>query len=623
MHLDWFKHNGSDTEELMLQRLRERLHLLHADAMPSLSFEKRGRIRVHMFERIQSAESLRQLSESDAVVPQSELVSTGPRDEVEAESYLLDRLISWMKGQAQKISLDVVRKAMIRERLMELPLDIVRIGFFRRFAASLSLGGVLMMSIFTYMLRVPVTFAEEFTVVHEIEGDVSVVRDGSPIAAKPGMELQEGDQLQTGSNGQAVVRYFDKSFTRFFANTGVGFDILKSEDFGVRHHVELDLQHGRVWSNVLDFVTNSEFTVRSGSFAASASKRATFSVSSDGETSQVQVFQNAVNVEIPRTSNQAVHSRTVVNGYQAVVPSQGGVVVKPLALQEDEKVWVSQNLVQDERLIGEATKDSRGVVAGPSNVLQENASLLLAFSPDEKYRLELRVTEKAFYDILKKDGVSADEVRGSFASLESVVAKSNNAVNDDSKKMANAVLQFARNELLQIDSDYGLYALKLEVEDRLLASSGDSGRDTLALGQASQFLIEAQLLREKGLLDDTKRALDAYRDRMKLLADADDLRNEKSRLEKLYLAFINPESSPIQTPTSADVGKQNEITVPDVSSVASEANVSPVVTDTDVSRLDDVASKSSSSDVLPEPSRAPEVSGTEVALPPKLQLGLD
>jgi hypothetical protein len=509
---------GFERQDEACEWLAARLVRLHAGELPALNEAMKDRIRTHMFERIEQF--------------------AAPGDEEDSESYLIDRLISWMKGHAEKISLSAVKKAFIREKLQELPVfvPVLRFGFFRKFAASLSLGGVFAMSIFAFMLRVPVTFAQEYTVVHEASGDAMIVRDGDLLPAVSGFELREGDLLQIGSNGQAVVRYFDRSFTRFFPNTDVSFDALKSENFGVDHRVELDLRHGTVWSNILDLVTNSEFTVKSGSLVASASKRATFSLSSGTDESQLQVFQNVVNVG----------SHIVLNGYKAVFPSSGDVVVKPLALQDEEKVWVSQNLASDEKLVREARKDLKGVVAGPSNVLQENASLLLAFSSTEKYRLELGLCEKSFYDALQKNGATIDEVRAAFRCLEEVAARSGDFQDEDLKKMSDAVLLSARGRLFAMPSESGLYALKIELEDRVLASSDDSNKPLIALDQALQFLIEAQLFREKGLKDETDRAISGFRDRLKIVDSGSealrsaDVSAKRRELETMYLAFSKP-----------------------------------------------------------------------------------
>ncbi len=209
-----FGYNNTDDSELdaemesALEKLGENLRTLQVTHFSPMSRDAKSRIRAHMFERIQEG------------VP-------GEAD-VENESYLLDRLISWIRTSSQKVVLSPVRRALIREKLYDLPAHSpfatwFNGGLVQKLTASFSLGGVLALSLFAYVLRVPVTYAGEFTVVHEVSGDVQIVRDGQTSQAQQGFELKEGDELRTGEDGRVEVKYFDKSFTRLFANTDVAF----------------------------------------------------------------------------------------------------------------------------------------------------------------------------------------------------------------------------------------------------------------------------------------------------------------------------------------------------------------------------------------------------------------
>lgn len=554
--------SGIDTEmEATLLELGESLRALQSTHFSPMSSEKKNRIRAHMFERIQEG------------VP-------GEAD-VENESYLLDRLISWIRASSQKVVLSPVRRAIIREKLYALPAQSPFASWFtgglvKKLTASFSLGGVLALSLFAYVLRVPVTYAREFTVVHEVSGDVQVVRDGQTSPAQQGFELREGDELRTGDDGRVEVKYFDKSFTRLFANTDVAFQSLRSENFGIDHLVELDLERGTLWSSVFDFVKNSDFKVKANDVVASASKRATFSVSSENGTSQVQVFQNAVNVSLPqKPEEKSAEAKTVVKGFQLVADAAvgSGVAksrVEPIQLKDMEKEWVSVNLKKDAQLIDDAQNQNQGVVAGPLGALQENASLLLAFDNNERFKLELNIAEKSFYEVFGKTDVKADEVRASFNQLETTAHKADPIQNDDVKKLAAAVLQSARSKLLSAKPDSSLYDVKVALEERDFADAPDEQKLSVALDQASQFLAEAQVLQDKGLKDAYAKALNKYRQRIKdvdvlvagkmskKLALDPDVSVRRSSLEVQYIALKNPRTIPApegagETPVAAVV----------------------------------------------------------------------
>ena len=562
MNIPWF-HKKADLNEKQLEKLGELLRTKGSSVISSsISQPAKDRIRAHMFERIDAMSGVQQQLDLFAmatdVAPDAVPVGEMPGDE-ENEAILMDRLIMWMRDEGRAVKMDAVKKAVVRERLYDLPekkrsFDSVLAGvlnsaFFRRTVATVSLSGILGLAVFTYALKVPVTFAKELTVGHDVEGAVKIVRNGKELSAAKGFEIKEGDTVVTGADGKAVITYFDKSITRFSENTNVSFDALRSENFGFDHVVGLHLIQGRVWSNVMDYVANSEFKVSANDFIASVSKRATFSLSSEQNQASIQVFHNLVNVEIPSKSEE----KTVVKGFQVVAnPQLAQQVIEPIQLKADEKQWVATNLVNDQKIIGEVEKENKGVVAGPLGRLQENASLLFAFDDAERFRLELNIAEKSFYETLKADGATSDQVRVAFDALQGVIGKAQSLKADDAKRLASAVLQSARNELLSAKPDSQLYDLKVALEDNDFSSASEDTKLTVALDQASQFLAEAQDLQDKRLKDAAQKALKKYQQRMKdvdmLTAEyaqkkitiGDSLSTKRVGLEKLYMAFRNP-----------------------------------------------------------------------------------
>lgn len=643
MNIPWF-HKKTHLDEKQLEKLEDMLRTrgtsLH---LPTLSRQKKDRIRAHMFERIDALSGVAQQQ-----LPLLEVIEDGGHeDSQENEALLIDRLTTWIRESSQEVKLDPVKKAVIREHLYDLPepvragnsfLDIFASRIFRRVVASVSLSGILGLTIFTYALRVPVTFAKEMTVVHEIEGSVNVVRGGKELPVTKGFELQEGDTVVTGGNGKVVVTYFDKSITRFFENTSVSFDALRSENFGFDHEVSLRLAQGMIWSNVIDYVANSEFKVQANGLIASASKRATFSLSSEQNLASLQVFHNLVNVEIPSKSEE----RTVVKGFQVTAhPERAQQIIEPIALKEDQKQWVAANLVSDQQVIGEVEKGNTGIVAGPLNKLQENASLLLAFDQNERFRLELNIAEKSFYETLKQEGATVDNVRVAFDLLQNVVQKADTLRSEDSKKLAHAVVQSARGELLSMKPDSQLYDLKIVLEDREFSSASEDRKLGVALDQASRFITEAQDLQEKGLRDAARKALRKYEERMKdagaLVALAtqkklpldDSLVAKRATLERLFVAFQTPASNIVLPSSTSPVSGIASRPV-DPSSTSSTALAPAATRPTDPAAATEPSSPSAPVETTPvEDPRAPVDTAVDEEvqpndqLPPKLQISRD
>ncbi len=574
MNFQWFHNKGQGESRLDEQELEKFAELLREKAMPALTAPKRSRIRSHMFERIEALEMAKVQQELPLEVMQPALkpvLQEGDDEENESslpglstESYLIDRLISWIRSTSSAIRLTSVKKTTIREHLYELPEPdrrsliekLLSSLAFRRTVAGFSLTGVFILAVFAYALKVPVTFARELTVMQDVEGSVTVVRDGREMAAMKGFELEEGDAVRTGENGKAVVTYFDKSITRFFENTDVSFESLRSENFGFDHLVSLNLDRGRVWSNIMDYVTNSEFTVKANDLVASASQRATFLVSAEKDEASLQVFHNVVSAT---STTRVSEEMMIVKGYEVVAKTDvAQQVVKPITLKEEDRRWVAANIVSDQQLLGEVEKEKSGVVTGPLSKLQENASLFLAFNEDERFRLELSIAEKNFYELFKRAGVTVDEVRVAFEVLQSVVDRAAGLKSEEAKKLAGAVILSARSELLAAKPDSNLYDLKITLEDKDFAGAADDKKLVVALSQASQFLAEAQDLQVNGEAEVARKAVAKYQDRVKeadqlfaryasqRVVVAPELVEKRAALEKLYVAFRTP--APVALP---------------------------------------------------------------------------
>jgi len=72
-------------------------------------------------------------------------------------------------------------------------------------------------------------YADTFTKLDYVEGDVSVERAGERLEVVPGMEIFEEDQIQTGENGLAVIKYFDDSISRLSADSKLLVSSLKKD----------------------------------------------------------------------------------------------------------------------------------------------------------------------------------------------------------------------------------------------------------------------------------------------------------------------------------------------------------------------------------------------------------
>ncbi len=203
--------------------------------------------------------------------------------------------------------------------------------------------------------------------------------------------------------------------------------------------------------------------------------------------------------------------------------------------------------------------------------MRENASLLLAFDSNERFKLELNIAERSFYEVLGKDDVKADTVRSLFHQLEETARKADSIQNENVKKLSAAVLQSARSKLLSAKPDSSLYDVKMALEERDFIDAPEDQKLSVALDQASQFLAEAQVLQDKDLKDAYSKALGKYQQRIKdvdtlvsgkvskkLTVEAD-VPARRASLEVQYVALKNPVGVATKTESVAEVAA---VTVP-------------------------------------------------------------
>jgi len=152
------------------------------------------------------------------------VASTYSKEELKGVSvfYSLHKLIHSIKKLAGKVLPDKEKLSYARARILALAeahpqknLPIISRVFTLKKATALTMVFVLSMMSFMFLfLDRNVVYAKETTVIEEMFGEVTVVRDGVKIQAEPDMKLEEGDVIKTSSNGFAVIRYFDdKSYS--------------------------------------------------------------------------------------------------------------------------------------------------------------------------------------------------------------------------------------------------------------------------------------------------------------------------------------------------------------------------------------------------------------------------
>lgn len=364
-----------------------------------ISNEARNRMKGHIFSQIKIKASESQVSQ---VSHDTEFVPSG-----------IFRFLSYIRSSAGAIFPDAVTRSRMKERIFAKiteQISAIRPFSFHIFSLrkSLSLAMILIFGTVTFVFFQPQpTFARKLTTLEVVKGEVSVLRQGKVLPVSSEITLLEGDVLTTGSDGEAVIHYFDDSFSRLFSNTKIQFQTLQSQEDTSSMTVKVDVNTGKMWSHVFDLVSDSQFTVQAKGLIASVYYRATFIVSAQEKKSSVQVISSAVNVKSVRDLSK---SKPVIKGFQAVVAENGissrSPAVAPLRLKEDEKRWVETNLQKDEQLIAKVEQekieqpkiDEKIQQSAPTDVLQQDDSspLFLSFDAVEKAKVSLLLAQRQF-----------------------------------------------------------------------------------------------------------------------------------------------------------------------------------------------------------------------------------
>ncbi|HBB02774.1 TPA: hypothetical protein DCZ16_03205 [Candidatus Peregrinibacteria bacterium] len=362
-----------------------------------------------------------------------------------------------------------------------------------------------------------VVFAKPSTVLTEITGDVSVVRNEKEIKAENGFILYQDDVIYTRI-GAATIKYFDGSISRLNENTKIKFSRLDTDEFGINTAIELDVDHGQMWAMVFDLFGNSLFKVRANKTTADVVDRATFSFIANKNSSEVDVYHNVVDVSVGSNGNS--DTKTVLKGYKAVVNSNYVSLVSKKTLKQGEKEWINDNLKKDKEYIARVANEQTKLASDPVSDLKEDASLYLSFSDTETLRLKLNLADNkmALASSLMNAG-KIDDARQTLSYLKDVVSEAKAKIDElkssnpeEAAKMESLVnerLMRYKKDLSFVTPDLPLYEVKDSIRDmEMSVADNDESKVKLMFEKASSKLLEAQDLLDNKKFENAKANLE-------------------------------------------------------------------------------------------------------------------
>lgn len=347
-------------------------------------------------------------------------------DQAELKQY--EKMISPIQRLADSLEIPRELHMNMRRRIMNrISLDLGSFSWFdvceksifgRAFVASAMIMVISFVSIFTFQLNTPISYAKDST-LYNVNGDVYVYRAGMLLPVMDGFVLQEGDKIHTGYGSGVTAIFMDQTMSRVDEESKLNLSKLYSDKATGNTEITLGVADGRIWSKVPSLIVGS-FNVATLHTVVKVQRNATFDVNVDNdENVAISVVENFVDVEL--SSYSPAVNTTVVEGESLIVSDGQNKIVS----LDDKDAWLRMNMSKDEfesqLLAQQGSADLENAVGFlPTDKLygvkmfKENLGIVLGINQREKLESQLNIASKrlAEAEVLLQKGLSgnAEEV---------------------------------------------------------------------------------------------------------------------------------------------------------------------------------------------------------------------
>ncbi|PIQ77437.1 hypothetical protein COV82_04705 [Candidatus Peregrinibacteria bacterium CG11_big_fil_rev_8_21_14_0_20_46_8] len=466
------------------------------------------------------------------------------------ESLGFAHLVRSMKKIGAEVTPHVHFRAMLRQKLMAIAEFSTR-NFTHVFARlfhnhrKLWTGSIAVFFAFTlifnFALDVERADAQYRTVLEDVFGEVTIIRNGQIIKGEKQLNLRADDVVQTSEGSYAVIRYLDQSLTRLDEGTNVKISRLFIDSQNTSSTiVDVILYKGRIWTRVVNLHDESaHFSVRAQNTTAVAKKKAAFDVriaddlNGGGSKVKVSAIENQVDVQV--STKQKLVQTTLLKGYSAETTDDNYSQPKinnDEDEEEEEREWIATNLVKDAEYIENVKEESKKQRLDKiPNVLQgaaESTEIALTFDDFDKQmkildaalqklpRAELLIERGRHRNATRLLQEFEAELQTSLAWIQKYDLQYPLKANALKRKM-NTLLADVEKQLALLLPDDPAYDVKRTVsEAKVSVSSGWKERVQRKLDLADTMLEDARDLLKKG---DKKRTAEQVELYSQIIAD--------------------------------------------------------------------------------------------------------
>lgn len=394
----------------------------------------------------------------------------------------------------------------------------------RRYWATAMAMLILFVGTFGYVAQTPSVLAAKVSSVESVRGVVSVERMGELMPVEAGFLIQEGDRLVTGDDGWADVVFVDDSLLTVGPGTAAVVSQLWVAPNNEAHtSVEVELEQGRVWSTVLNLLSNdSAFVLSSGDFDVSVDRRGSFDFLVTDEFKRLRVFSNLVNFSV---HEQGVgHDGTLGPNLELTLVEGELNIERMENLLElrAEDVWVQSNLQNLEThrahldvFYRERVEQQAGVLPGDVRYALkrgvEKARLLISLDEQTRSDLHLSFAGTRFAEALtlthQGDDVAAQKALDDYQ--KTLVNLTELSVDYDA--LVHALIQESKKVVESVEPDAPLYDVRHFVDETaMLVASNELDRQAIQLETTADRLGLALELIQIGAYDLAQTSLEDY-----------------------------------------------------------------------------------------------------------------
>ena len=515
-----------------------------------------------------------------------------------------NKVVSYIRSLVAQLDFGNVERAVIKENIF-LAIEKTSqksfiwerlFGFSKSFVSGCMVF-FLVFGMFSFLtVDTRVTYAQTFTTLDTYFGNVLVKRDGVSLVLEEGMKLQEKDEIVTGDDGFAVVKYFDDSISRFASNTDVVINSLNElEKNSVNTYVEISLLEGTMWARVVNLVDDSSFVVKTSDLST-FTKRAGFNIEIQDEGAEVDVYNHSVEIE------KAGKTQKIVSGQKVVA----AVDIELEEINDDDETiaWVQDNIESDKEYLLEV--EERLIAAKVESLdidledefslddsITEDVRSFMTFGDVNKAKLELDLAEKDFIaaelkshdlDLTEKEGVNVTAARSVFSNeveefldiIDEVSATDEEYAEELRVYVEDKILLYKKDSSLTEESDDVIEDLEILVandEDEVAEVKLDQALDKLA--DVEDVLDEGDVEQASELVEKVGEDIDVLIDEGVDIEDAFDI---KENLQKELEEKIKEEEALVE---EEEVIEDSEAEIEDIEDEVVESVYVPVVVEKD------------------------------------------